>query len=195
MSISMRQFCNTFHNKMVGRAPWTNRANTWSRFVFSTIGEMAVNKNMCFWASSGRIPNKQLLKQIAYLNDMDKPYEYMVDMCWTKVDRRNWSHKRIEVAIECEWNRNISELEWDFAKLLDINAPRKIFVCDSNPKKQKQTERFLKEMIKSYDPKRLISGDQILLIDIGKEIKYICWEIGKSKQIKEIFSFSRNWQI
>ncbi len=133
------------------------------------------------------------------LNGLEKPkdlQEYMVDMCWTKVDRRNWYQKRIEVAIECEWSRNIIELEWDFAKLLDINALRKVFIYDPGVKEQKQEEieELLNRMTTSYDHNRLFGGDQILLINMNNnDVKYNCWEITTTKKIKELFRLTKNW--
>jgi len=52
----------------------------------------------------------------------------------------------------------------------------------------------MRKMIEWYDRSRLFDRDQILLIDMtGDGIKYTCWEIEKSKKIKEQFSFKKDW--
>jgi hypothetical protein len=152
---------------------------------------------LCCWTNRRFIRDKQILDKIRKLNGLDTVsdlQEYMVDMCWTKVDRRSWYSKRIEVAIECEWSSNEEELLWDFSKLLDLNAEIKVFIYDSRLNKQKIIENYLKKAIKSYDSNRLFARDQILFIDINREaIKCTCLEIGKSKNIKQNFCIEKDW--
>jgi hypothetical protein len=171
MNVSMRALCNKFHKKIIEKAPYKTNAKAWSRAVFPILAEMAVDYDFCCWTRKRYIP-ANLLGKIKKINGED-PYEFVVDMCWTKVDWRNEYEKRIEVAIECEWGQSLKELELDFAKLLHINAPRKIFVYDSGIKNQKIKEENLKKMVDNYDSNRLFQGDQILLIDLNrKNIKY-----------------------
>jgi len=170
MNISMRSLCNQFNETLLKWAP---------------------SYNLCCWTNKQYIPYI-LLNKIRLLND-SYPFEFMVDMCWTKVDWRNQFEKRIELAIECEWGESLNMLEWDFAKLLHINTKRKLFIYDSHINK-KIKEEHLKKMVECYDLKRLFIGDQILLIDISeKEVKSICWEITKSKKARERFSLRKEW--
>jgi len=193
LNISMLTIRNTFHKKLLEKSTRISNTKAWTKAVFNIFAEIAVENDYCCWASKHKI-SRNLWGKIRNLNASD-PYEFMVDICLTKIDWRNEYEKRIEIAIECEWNQAIDELEWDFAKLLHVNAPRKIFVYDSRVNKQKIKEKKLKKMVECYDCNRLFPGDQILLIDLNrKNIKYTCWEITKSKKIREKFCLERSWR-
>jgi hypothetical protein len=187
----MRSVCNQVNESLLKWAPSKDRAKSLPSIVFPILAEMAFDYNLCCWTNKQYIPYI-LLNKIRLLND-SYPFEFMVDMCWTKVDWRNQFEKRIELAIECEWGESLTRLEWDFAKLLHINTKRKLFIYDSHIKK-KIKEEHLKKMVECYDLKRLFIGDQILIIDISEEeVKSICWEITKSKKAKERFSLRKEW--
>jgi len=52
--------------------------------------------------------------------------EYLVDLCWVKKTKdAHW----IEMALECEWDRNSYEILYDFTKLTRIHALKKVFIC------------------------------------------------------------------
>jgi hypothetical protein len=191
MNISMQSLCNQFHERFLKWAPSKDRSKSLPSIIFPMLAEMAFDYNLCCWTSKQYIPFI-LLNKIRLLDD-SYPFEFMVDMCWTEVDWRNQYEKRIELAIECEFVESLNMLEWDFAKLLHINTKRKLFIYDSRINK-KIKEEHLKKMVECYDLKRLFSGDQILLIDISKEgVKCICWEITKSRKVKERFRCTKQW--
>lgn len=193
MNISMRSICNEFNERLFKWAPSKDKAKSLPRIIFPILAEMALDYNLCCWTNKEYIPFI-LLNKIRRLKD-SYPFEFMVDMCWTKVDWRNQYEKRIELAIECEFGESLNMLEWDFAKLLHINTKRKLFIYDSRVNKKIKAES-LKKMVECYDLKRLFIGDQILAIDISEEgVKCICWEITKSRKVKESFKFTNEWEV
>jgi hypothetical protein len=58
--------------------------------------------------------------------------EYLVDLCVTD-DARGapddpFSYHRLALALECEWSPSREELKYDFCKLVDTRAARRVFV-------------------------------------------------------------------
>jgi len=185
----MRSLCNQFNEMLLKWSLPKDKAKALPNIIFPILAEMAFDYNLCCWTNKQYIPYI-LSNKIRLLND-SYPFEFMVDMCWTEVDWRNQYEKRIELAIECECGESLNMLEWDFAKLLHINTKRKLFIYDSRVNKKIKEER-LKKMAECYDIQRLFIGDQILVIDISEEgVKCICWEITKSKKVKESFRFKK----
>lgn len=191
MNISMRSLCNQFNERLLKWPPSKDRRKSLPSIIFPILAEMAFDYNLYCWTSKQYIPYI-LLNKIRQLND-SYPFEFMVDMCWTRVDWRDHYERRIELAIECEWGESSNMLEWDFAKLLHINTKRKLFIYDSHINKKIKEER-LKKMVECYDLKRFFIGDQILLVNISEEeIKCICWEITKLKKVRERFCLRKEW--
>ena len=191
MNISMRTICNEFTARLFKWVPSKDKAKSLPRIIFPILAEMAFDYHLCCWTNKQYIPYI-LLNKIRLLND-SYPFEFMVDMCWTEADWRNQYEKKIELAIECEWEESLNMLKWEFAKLLHINTKRKLFIYDSRVNKKVKHEN-LKKMVECYDLKRLFIADQILVIDISEEgVKCICWEITKSKKVKESFQFINEW--
>ena len=188
MDISMRSFYKTFHSKFIKIYPSKDTCSKYSKAVFTTLAEMALDRNMQCWVTGSRICNKELKARLERKNGSELS-EYMVDMCWA-------SNRKISLAIESEWDTNLDSLSWDFAKLIDINSSRKVFISDFGKNKQKKEKKIkaLCELIGAYDQKRLFEDDQYLFIDINpKNIAYACYAINKSKKLTLRFEKEQSW--
>jgi hypothetical protein len=72
-------------------------------------------------------------------------HEYMVDLCWVSLGNKRWC---IELALEMEWDAHSHEVQYDFTKLVNVKAPRKIMLCAPWPTHRSETLSEVIRMIR-----------------------------------------------
>ena len=56
----------------------------------------------------------------------------------------------MELALECEWDRNRKEIKHDFEKLLFVRAAMKVFICSPGSRLFKATIGIVEDAVKSH---------------------------------------------
>jgi hypothetical protein len=74
--------------------------------------------------------------------------EFMIDLC-------AFAERRMDTAVESEWTPRLECIHYDFEKLLYVNAPMKVMVCDSPDYVRTRLEaakKFLSNQYCNYTP-------------------------------------------
>lgn len=75
--------------------------------------------------------------------------QYMVDFCWLSLQTKRWS---IELAVEMEWDPHSCDVVYDFSKLVNIKAPRKIMLCAPFPSHRSDDLKQMTETVRRPAP-------------------------------------------
>jgi hypothetical protein len=92
----------------------------WTAEVFQCVAELLHGPNRTFHAARRR-PNS------------DWCPEYLLDVTITDDDPDRerpgpFGYRKLLLALECEWGPSLDKLRYDFCKLADVRAARKVFV-------------------------------------------------------------------
>lgn len=124
--------------------------------VFIEIGPKIHTKTSKF--STATIFSK--LEKIAYDIKNYIPYytgndEFLVDFCIREEEEKEDSKfKKIPLACECEWNLDFKSIQYDFEKLLVLNADLKLMIFNSADKNKAEKDmKKLCSIISEFDSK------------------------------------------
>ena len=89
--------------------------------------------------------------------------EWLYDVCWLDYDGKL---RRMRMAAESEWGKNIGDIDDDFSKLLIARASLRVMVCDGRhlPDGEQgiDTAKRLRQWVGAYCDRRV--GDTYLLV-------------------------------
>lgn len=97
------------------------------------------------------------LENMAYKIENYIPYytgndEFLVDFCIR--EEGNGKFKKIPLACECEWNLDFKSIQYDFEKLLVLNADLKVMIFNSADKNKAEKDmKKLCSIINEFDSK------------------------------------------
>ena len=80
----------------------------------------------------------------------------------------------IELAMECEWNRSLGSIYYDFEKLLTTNAKQRLLICQASSENVEELRNKFKAYISNYS--LLKQGSKFLIaiwIQEDEKFKYI----------------------
>ena len=92
----------------------------------------------------------------------NKPYEYLVDMCWI-YESDNFPSYWIEVAFEIELKKDLDAHLQEFDKLVDLKAYTKVLVCRSTVDKREKLLSEASEKIR-YNPMRFVEERYLIIV-------------------------------
>ena len=76
--------------------------------------------------------------------------EWLYDLVWYKKNE-NKRLQSLELVVESEWKRELSEIQYDFEKRLISNAKHRLFICQTNPDKTKELEAYFHKALTDYN--------------------------------------------
>jgi hypothetical protein len=115
--------------------------------------------------------------------------EYMVDAAVSEdhpdaKDDDPFAYTRLLLAIETEWSTNQWNREYDFCKLADIRAERKLYACEVSKKVWKQIdERVIDRFAKFWDQHVMVAtGEEVGLMISSGENYLGAWVLRKGSR-------------
>ena len=113
--------------------------------------------------------------------------EYLVDICLAEEcepsHKPAFRHANLLLAVECEWDGRSDERCYDFAKLADIRAKRKLFIGAIPSKSWNTRDTIIAEMLAYINQHRLIpDGEEyaVVLNGYGTKQSLYGWVLKKN---------------
>ena len=87
--------------------------------------------------------------------------EYLVDLCWRREPEKGDTYT--ELALESEWDTKEDAIIYDFYKLVDVKAHRKVMICQISPDRWTEIVSVLAEVVKNC-PLRLKDEEYLVVV-------------------------------
>lgn len=119
-------------------------ANAYRSAYFCYQVGCLLDQTMCDLCASSPIKKRQICFDE---HDEKVPGEWLLDIVWTEDYKPNEAYKcnipkKVWCAVECESNTSINEFFVDFAKLLNIISPIKIFLAGLNQTTSEKADAY-----------------------------------------------------
>lgn len=89
--------------------------------------------------------------------------EWLYDMVWYEETGEGDDRRLVDVSLvlESEWEKSISQIRYDFEKLLVANARHRVLICQAAPINRESVLIYLLDAVKQYRLGR--TGDRFLI--------------------------------